>query len=97
MTPFKRYIIIATITMAVAWLLGALRFNYEIAGVLFKVLLFPFGWLYTLIESHSVNDGLRTWMDDEVSQGTLFLFAVLLQAYVYFAIIQLVKKLHKKS
>jgi hypothetical protein len=95
MTPFKRYIIIATITMAFAWLMGALRFNYEIAGVLFKVLLFPFGWIYTIIESQSVNDGLRNWMDDEVSQGTIFLLAVLLQAYIYFLILKLLNKNNK--
>lgn len=78
--------------MAIAWLLGALRFNHEIAEVLFKVLLFPFGWLYTIFEASSLNDRGRNWMDDEISQGTLFLIAVLLQAYLYFFIIEKIRK-----
>lgn len=97
MTPFKRYLIVATPTMAIAWILGALRFNYEIAEVLFKVLLFPFGWLYTIFEASSLNDGMRNWMDDEISQGTLFLIAVLLQAYLCFLIIETIKKRNKNT
>ena len=88
--------IVATVTMAVAWILGALRFDHEIAEILFKMLLFPFGWLYTILETSSLNDGVRNWMDDEISQGTLFLLAVLLQAYFYFLIIEKIKKPNKK-
>lgn len=92
-TSFKRYLLVATITMAVAWMFGVLRFTYPIAEKVFQIVLFPFGWLYIIIENYVIHDGMQDWMDDEFGQGLLFLLLVLLQAWFYYLIVWFVRRL----
>jgi len=92
-TTFKTFLLFATTTMAVAWFLGAIRFAFPQAEKIFQIVLFPFGWLYIVAENYVINDGRQGWLDDEFGQGMLFLLLVLLQAWFYFLIVWLARKL----
>jgi peroxiredoxin family protein len=90
----KSFLIITVTVFILFWGLGALRFNYQFADILFKVLLIPFGFLYSIYESYSLsNFNSSHIVNDEIFQLTVFITAALEQAVLFFWIFKSLKKI----
>lgn len=84
----KQFFFVLVLTLVLAWVLGVLRFNSELATVLFKVLLFPFGFFYSLYEKYSITHYASShFMNDEFFQVLVFGFSILFQAVLFYSIL----------
>jgi hypothetical protein len=93
----KEFIVIFLTTLLIAWAFGVLRFENEIFSVLFKVILFPFGFLYTLYETYCMNAfGTSSFLNDEFFQMGIFCVSVILQSLMYYIIFRKIKS-YKQS
>ena len=95
----KNYLLVFMPFLAFEWLLGLLRFSYKFFNVLFKVINFPFIYLYLWLESKS-----STWwfevlgtklINDEVCHLISFLLMVVLQALILYLLLRVVGALKK--
>ena len=88
----KSYWFILLITVLSFWMLGVLRFDHQWAEMMFKVLLFPFGYLYLVYESYAASSfGITHMLNDEVLQMIVFLTAVVGQSLIYYLLFSYVK------
>lgn len=88
MKPKKQFLFVLALTFILAWVLGALRFNYELAEVLFKVLLFPFGLLYSIYEEYSIPHLASSHiLNNEFFQLLAFGFSILCQTTLFYFIL----------
>ncbi|HOF90238.1 MAG TPA: hypothetical protein PK287_00160 [Tenuifilaceae bacterium] len=89
----KQFWIILAIVFIVFWILGVLRFDYGIAAILFKVLLFPFGFLLAIIENYCVSHySMSHFLNDEFFGMFMFGIAVLCQAILINFIVNWIRK-----
>ena len=48
--------------------------------------IFSFGFFNLLLEQRAISDGINTFMDDEITQGVLWLIFVILQSFFYYSL-----------
>ncbi|MDR1879046.1 MAG: hypothetical protein LBQ64_05725 [Bacteroidales bacterium] len=84
-TKYRNLAIIFVITLIVAWTLGVLRFDYNWIHLLFKILLFPCGFLYMIYESYcTLHFNSSHFLNNEFFQMTAFVLSVAGQSLVYY-------------
>jgi len=88
----KHVILTVAFVFAIAWILGFLRFESEVALVMYKVLMFPFGYLYLLTESYSQTVPAPRILQNEFIQIALFLVFIMLQAILYVTFIKMLRR-----
>jgi hypothetical protein len=96
MKTIEKIIIVVIITGLIAWALGFLRFDYEWAAVLFKIVLFPFGFFYAIYESYCIGHfSPSSFWNDEIFQFVIFSVVVMSQSVLYYALFSFLR--HKKA
>ncbi len=75
-----------------SWILGVLRFDYQWALGMYKVILFPFGLLYILYESYCTEtfSSSHFW-NNEFVQLSIWVISVFMQYIVYYLLLIKVK------
>ncbi|MDY0282086.1 MAG: hypothetical protein RBR35_16160 [Salinivirgaceae bacterium] len=80
-----------------AWLLSVLRFDSQTFKVLFKILFFPFGYIYLLIEDYYVRNGNHAIMNNEILEFSLWVIFISLQVFLYYYIFRIVSNKLKRN
>jgi hypothetical protein len=94
MKKYKNLLVVFAITAMVAWALGVLRFEYDWIYLLYKILLFPFGFLYMIYESYcmAMFSSVHV-LNDEFFQLGMFTLSIIGQSIIYYVIYKYIKSL----
>jgi hypothetical protein len=93
MKRVKVYVIFLVTTLLMGWLLGVLRFENVFFDILFKVIFFPFGFLYALYESYCTGAfSSSSCFNNEFLQIILFVICLIMQSLLYYLIYYKVRK-----
>jgi|GEM_PF-2573367 hypothetical protein len=82
----KLLILTTLITLTGSYVLGVLRFEYVWASNTFKIILFPFGYLYSLIELQIINEYLQLFV---------FLAFAIFQSILFYRVVLLILNIKK--
>ncbi|MDR1112613.1 MAG: hypothetical protein LBL18_02480 [Bacteroidales bacterium] len=94
----KGLILILAATFFVAWGLGILRFSYPWIEVLFDVVLFPFGFIYMMLEHWSMAYlNSSHFFRNEFVEIILFALLSFAQGYTCYLIYSTCKKKWEKK
>jgi hypothetical protein len=94
----KRVILILAATFFVAWGLGILRFSYPWIEGLFDVVLFPFGFVYMMLEHWSMSHLSNShFFRNEFVEMILFALLIFAQGYACHLIYSACKRKWKKT
>jgi len=97
MKRVKVYVIFLVATLLIGWLLGVLRFENVLFDIFFKVIFFPFGFLYALYESYCTGAfSSSSCFNNEFLQIILFVICLVMQSLLYYLVYYKIKK-HKKN
>ena len=92
MKTYKLKLLILITTIVIAWVLGVFRFEYEWALIIYKIVLFPFGFIYLLHESYYINNlSSSHFFNNEFFQLFVFGITTVLQAYLFYFLIRKMK------
>ncbi|MDR2119079.1 MAG: hypothetical protein LBP25_06060 [Tannerellaceae bacterium] len=84
-TKWKLFFTVFAVVLAVSYLLGVLRWQWEFASVLYGILNIPFGVSFLFFDRYFWTElGPSHWVNDEIVSSLYWLASVLLQAILYY-------------
>ena len=94
-TKLKTFFIIFAIVFVLFWVLSLKCIGTQ---VFFKVLMFPFGFLYAVVSSYWWNTyGPAHWINDEILGFLLIFLVIIAQTFVYYYIYKFIKARKKRK
>jgi hypothetical protein len=96
MSSKKLFVWILAIAFPTAWILSVLRFDSSVFKTIFKVLFFPFGYIYLRIEEYYLGQGHQAIMGNEIVEILIWVAFILLQVFLYYFVLKAIKSWLKK-
>lgn len=81
----KHFFTVFAVVFTISYLLGILRWQWDLASVVYSILNIPFGAIFILMEKHIWESlGPSHWLNDEIIDSLFWLLTVFLQANLYY-------------
>ena len=94
LTKHKSFFVIFAVVFVLFWVLSLKFIGTQ---VFFKVLMFPFGFLYAIISTYWWNNyGPAHWLNDEILGFLLIFLVIIAQTFVYYYIYRFIKARKKR-
>lgn len=88
---FKVLVFVSVFT--ICWILGALRFQWNFATLIYGVLNIPFGVLFLYLDNYLwINYPSSSWLNNEFVSGLIWCITVFCQGEMYYLLIKFLKR-----
>lgn len=93
----KLLLITSIVLYPVAWVTSVFRFDSAIFSGIFKILFFPFGYIYLLMEKTALSNGKHAILDNEITEFAVWFLMITLQIVLFTILVKYILSIKKRN